>query len=234
MAIKSNWDIYQPQITEINQQYSNRAFPACVSVYLLVPCTHHDFIQFYFISFQINKEMYGNSKQNNRNLHSMLFVTRTLLLYIFTYVGYMPHVLLGSATFVTKLIWIQTYSLHHITKQNVRSCAVWIKWKFRKYYAPDWRWNLLFSQTFNRHQHDVFLFFIMVLVLQSHSQFSNFHTIHKSPCLKYQTFYDSINEQFRGDQIFLPADRTDIYIYTRVNVGWTGWRRRKSILEIVK
>jgi len=60
--------------------------------------------------------MYGNSKQNNRNLHSMLFVTRTLLLYIFTYVGYMPHVksfrmgysclpfLLGSATFVTKLI----------------------------------------------------------------------------------------------------------------------------------
>jgi len=60
--------------------------------------------------------MYSNSLQNNRNLNSMLFVTRTLLLCIFTYVGHMPHFknfrvgysclpfLLGSATHVTKLI----------------------------------------------------------------------------------------------------------------------------------
>ena len=135
--------------------------------------------------------------------------------------------LLGCATHVTKLIWIQTYSLHHITKETVRTCAVWIKRKFRKYYAPDWQWNILFSQTFNRHQHDVFLFFIMILVLQSHSQFSNFHTNHKSPCLKYQTFYDSINEQFRGDQLFLPVDGTDIYTY----LGKCGlnWVEKKKI-----
>jgi len=161
----------------------------------------------------------------------MLFVTRTLLLCIFTYVGYMPHIknfrvgysclpfLLGPANYVTKLIWIQTYSLHHITEENLRTYAVWIKRKFRKYYAPDWRWNTLFSQTFNSHQYDVFLFFITVLVMQSHSQFSNFHTIHKSPCLKYQTFYDSINEQFRGDQIFLPVDRTDIYL-SKCGLNW--------------
>lgn len=37
--------------------------------------------------------------------------------------------------------------------------------------------------------------------------------------MKYETFYDSINEQFRGDKLCLPGDWTELYL-SKSGLNW--------------